>query len=68
MSGDVIWENSERLAGGLRAVKSPRKRGLVGGMMRRRDYFASLRITSVALVPPKPKLLDITVVSSRWVG
>ncbi len=68
MSGDVIWENSERPAGGLLAVKSPRKRGLDGEMALRRDYFASLRITRVALVPPKPKLLDITVVSSRWVG
>ena len=45
--------------------KSPRKRGLDGEMKLRRNYFASLRITVVALVPPKPKLLDITVVSSR---
>ncbi len=65
MSGDVIWENSERPAGGLRPVKSPRKRGLDSEVRLRRDYFASLRITRVALVPPKPKLLDITVVSSR---
>ncbi len=68
MSGDVIWENSERPSNGLRAVKSPRKRGLDGEVKLRRNYFASLRITRVALVPPKPKLLDITVVSSRWVG
>ncbi|TDN60631.1 hypothetical protein EC847_102205 [Scandinavium goeteborgense] len=27
------------------------------------NYAFSLRITSVALVPPKPKLLDITVFS-----
>lgn len=65
MSEDVIWENSERSPGGLWAVKSPRKRGLDGEMKLRRSYFASLRITRVALVPPKPKLLDITVVSSR---
>ena len=31
-------------------------------------YAFSLRITSVALVPPKPKLLDMTVVSSRSVA
>lgn len=65
MSGDVIWENSERPASGVLAVKSPRKRGLDGEVRLRRNYFASLRITRVALVPPKPKLLDITVVSSR---
>lgn len=62
------FKNVIDLSPAMPAAGNGRKKTRRSGFFLPGDYLSNLRITRVALVPPKPKLLDITVVSARWVG